>query len=286
MKKNSVHITNLLWRLHNIDVSRFDVSFLTRSFNKRMTETHCNSVEEYYSLLEQNKNEAEDFLHSLNISYSEFFRNSLTFSVLERIILPALIQKKKDTRHKEIRIWSAACASGQESYSLAMLLEELINSDSEKINYRIFATDQCESQVNDAWKGQYSADSLNNLNLKRVKQWFTKHGDIYTVKQELKKNIDFSVFDLLNEKLSSPPSSIFCDFDLVLCANLLFYYKPEFRKIILGKSTNSLANGGYLITGETERDILVRHNYHEVFPHSAIFQKGNKQKKMKIKKSQ
>lgn len=243
-----------------------------------MTETHCNSVEEYCSLLEQNKNEAEGFLNSLNISYSEFFRNSLTFSVLERIILPALILKKKDTRRKEIRIWSAACAAGQESYSLAMLLEEFINSDSEKINYLIFATDQCESLVNDAWEGQYSADSLNNLNLKRVKQWCTKHGDTYSVKQELKKNIDFSVFDLFSEQLSCPPASIFGDFDMVFCANLLFYYKPEFREIILEKTTTCLANGGFIITGETERDILIRHNYNEVFPQSAIFQNGNKWK--------
>ena len=275
MKKDSVHITNLLRRSHNIDVSRFDVSFLTRIFNKRITETHCNSVKEYCSLLEQNKNEAQDFLHSLNISYSEFFRNLLTFSVLERIILPALILKKKDTRRKEIRIWSAACAAGQESYSLAMLLEELINSDSEKINYRIFATDQCESLVNDAWKGQYSADSLNNLNLKRVKQWFTKHGDTYTVKQELKKNIDFSVFDLFSEQLSCPPASIFGDFDLMVCANLLFYYKNEDQKIILEKADKCLAKGGFIITGETERGILIRHNYHEVFPQSAIFQIKN-----------
>ena len=272
MKKDFVHITNLLRRLHNIDVSRFDVSFLTRSFNKRMTETHCHSVEEYCRLLEQNKNEAEDFLHSLNISYSEFFRNSLTFSVLERIILPVLILKKRGTRRKEIRIWTAACAAGQESYSLAMLLEELINNYSEKINYRIFATDQCESQVNEARNGHYSADSLNNLNLKRVKQWFTKHGDTYTVKQELKKNIDFSVFDLFSEQLTCPPASIFGDFDLMVCANLLFYYKNEDRKIILKKAGKCLAKGGFIITGETERDILIRHNYHEVFPQSAIFQ--------------
>ena len=275
MKKDSVHITNLLRHSHNIDVSRFDVSFLTRTFNKRITETHCNSVKEYCSLLEQNKNEAQDFLHSLSISYSEFFRNSLTFSVLERIILPALILKKKDARRKEIRIWSAACAACQESYSMAMLLEELINSDSEKINYRIFATDQCESLVNNAWEGQYSADSLNNLNLKRVKQWFTKHGDNYTVKQELKKNIDFSVFDLFSTQLSCPPASIFGDFDLMVCANLLFYYKNEDQKIILEKADKCLAKGGFIITGETERDILIRHNYHEVFPQSAIFQIKN-----------
>ena len=85
------------------------------------------------------------------------------------------------------------------------------------------------------------------------------------------KDIDFSVFDLFSEQLSSPPASIFGDFNLVICANLLFYYKHEFRKIILEKVGSCLAKGGYLVTGETERDILLRYNYHEIFPQSAIF---------------
>jgi chemotaxis methyl-accepting protein methylase len=83
------------------------------------------------------------------------------------------------------------------------------------------------------------------------------------------------VFDLFSEQLSCPPASIFGDFDLMVCANLLFYYKNEDRKIILKKAGKCLAKGGFIITGETERDILIRHNYHEVFPQSAIFQIKN-----------
>ena len=90
--------------------------------------------------------------------------------------------------------------------------------------------------------------------MKRAKQWFRKHYETYSVVKKLKKNIDFSVFDLFDDHLSCPPESIFGDFDIVFCANLLFYYKPEFRKIILEKTCNSLAKGGYLITGESERE--------------------------------
>jgi len=273
MKNDSIHITNLLKSLYDIDVSRYDVSFLNKSFNKRIAEVHCSSAEEYCTLLEQNKNEGQIFFDSLQISYSEFFRNPLTFSVLERIILPSIILNKKKIRNKEIRVWSAACASGQESYSLAMLFEELKTAGNNNLNYRIFATDSSESQIKEAGKGRYSIDAINNLNLKRIKQWFTKHVDSYTIKPELKEHIDFSVFDLFSGQFSSPPASIFGDFDLVVCANLLFYYKNEYRKIILEKTSNCIANGGYLITGETERDILMKHNYHEVFPQSAIFQK-------------
>jgi len=273
MKEKRNFFSDILLGSHNIDVSKYDDSFLIKSLQKRITETHCSSTEDYFNCVEQNKSEGDVLFNSLHISYSEIFRNPLTFSVLESIILPSLILKKKNTTRKEIRIWSAACVSGQEVYSLAMLMEELKSGDNDKPNYRIFATDLNESQINEARAGKYPDLALNNLNLKRVKQWFNKLGETYTIKPELKFNIDFSVFDLFDEQLICPPESIFGDFDLVFCSNLLFYYKEEYRKLILEKIGKCMKSGGYLVTGEVERDILLRHNYREVFPQSAIFQK-------------
>jgi chemotaxis protein methyltransferase CheR len=89
----------------------------------------------------------------------------------------------------------------------------------------------------------------------------------------LKNNIDFSVFDLLSGQFSCPPASIFGEFDIVVCANMLFYYKNKYRQAILEKTGNCMANAGYLVTGETERQILIDHNYSEAFPQSAIFRK-------------
>lgn len=274
--KNS-QITELLLKTHSVDISKFDETFLEKIIRKRITETLCNSEATYCTLLEQNEKEGKIFFDSLFINYSEFFRNSLTFSVLEKIILPTLISKKTKTKRKEIRIWSAACATGQETYSLAMLLKEYRNGDGEEIYFRIFATDYCETEINQAQKGVYSIEALNNLSLKRINQWFTKKGDSYSVKPELRENIDFSVFDLLSEEFSSPPTSIFGDFDLVVCANLFFYYKPSYRKKILEKTTQCLTKGGYLMTGETERSIVMQHNFEEVIPQSAIFRPPNPQ---------
>lgn len=269
MEKNK-QLAGLLLRLHGVDVSRYEKSFLDKSVRQRLDDNHCDSLEEYCVRLEQNEQESVKLLDSLKISYSEFFRNPLTFAVLEQIILPALVLKKRKSKRKEIRVWSAACAAGQEAYSLCMLLEEL-ETGGNGISYRIFATDQCESQVNDARNGCYQAEALNHLTLKRAGEWFTKTGGTYTVKPVLKKNIYFSGFDLFSEELCCPPESLFGDFDLVFCANLLFYYKNEYRKLILEKAEKCLADGGYLITGETEREILIRNNFREVFPESAIF---------------
>ena len=273
MKQKYTEIIDFLLRTQGVDVSKYDESFLEKAFQKRFTETNCNTGKAYYNYIEENERERNQFIESLNISYSEFFRNPLTFAVLDKNILPAIELSNKNNQRKEIRIWSAACASGQETYSLAILFEEHKNGDTEKNNFRIFATDQNELQIDKARIGQFPKSSLNKLTLKRFDQWFFQEGDTFSIKPELKINIDFSVFDLLHEQLSSPPASIFGDFDLVVCANLLFYYKPEYQKKIIHKTSNCLANGGYLITSETEREILLKYNYREVFPQSAIFQK-------------
>lgn len=273
MNETNKHITELFLQLHGMNVSKYDEIFLNKSLQKRVADMRYSSFDEYYTNLEQNVDEAKNFIESLQISHSEFFRNPLTFSVLERILLPSIALQKKRSPQKEIRIWSAACAAGQEAYSLAMLLEELKNGDCQKLSYRIFATDHCEKQVNQAQKGEYSLEALYNLNIKRIKHWFVRNDNTYAIISTLKENINFSVFDLFSEQLSSPPASIFGDFDIVICANLLFYYKPEYRKQILKKIGNSLAKEGFIIVGEAERDILMNDNWYEVFPQSGIFKK-------------
>jgi len=274
-KENATQIVNKLQSLCNSNISKYNVTFLDKALHHRIEETQNPSIESYLNYLQQNKGESAIFLNSLHNSFSQFFRNTFTFSILENLILPNLIQKKQGIKNKEVRIWSSACASGQEAYSLAILLEELKNGDGEKFNYRIIATDQCESQIKISEKGAYTEEALGNLPLKYLKQWFTKHNDIYTVKPALKKHITFSEFDLFNENLNSPHASIFGDFDLIVCANLLFYYNNECQKKILQKVINNMADEGYVVTGEVEREILTGFNFQEIFQKSAIFSRHN-----------
>ena len=271
MKSNHNHITELLKSLNRVDISLYDESFLNKSFQRRLAETHCETMYQYGILTEQSEDERENFLNCLHINYSLFFRNPLTFAVLEKILLPLILQEKIHPSRREIRIWSSACAGGEEAYSLAMVLQELKKITLEPFTYRIFATDRCCRAVDEAGKGIFFGDVINNVSFKRVKMWFAEDGPLYKVKEELRENIDFSVFDLLDEHLSSPPSSIFGGFDLVFCANLLFYYKKEYQKMILEKAGKASVKGGYLVTGETERDIVMNYNYQELYPQSCIF---------------
>lgn len=256
-----------------MDISMYDTSFLEKVINSRMAALSCETSEDYLLFLGNQHGESTKLLNQLSNSYSEFFRNPLTFAYLEQIVLPMLIGQKMNVGEKEIRIWSAACASGQEAYSIAILCDELIESTKSDIACRIFATDKSRKDLDNAQRGVYQLSSLNKVSLNRIQKYFTQQGENFTIDPKLKKSIYFSFFDLLAENGSCPPASIYGNFDLAFCSNLLFYYKPEYRQRILDKTLHCLALGGYMITGESEREIVKDNNLHEVFANSGIFQK-------------
>ncbi len=266
------NITEIFMNKYGMDISMFDESFLNKTILQRIGTTQCLDIADYSRFVGEDSKEAGLVLDLLRVSYSVFFRNPLTFSVLESIVLPEIIFRKRENKRKEIRIWSAACAGGHEPYSMAMILENL-KGQNDQFSYRIFGTDMDEVQITKAHKGEYSKESVGNIRKNQLDQWFTRSGSSYVVIPKLKKHCEFYVFNLLSTH-SSPPESIYGDFDLVLCTNILFYYKPAYRTIIMDKIRDSLAEDGLVITGEAERDILKAGNFKEAFPQSAIFRKN------------
>jgi chemotaxis methyl-accepting protein methylase len=256
-----------------LNLSVFDSSFLERIVSSRMASKSISNADIYLAKLLEDAEEPKELMRLLNNSYSEFFRNPLTFAYLEQIVLPAIFEKKRASHEKEIRIWSAACAGGQEAYSLAILCNELTQCKAEKVSCRIFATDHNADEIKNAQKGIYQLTSLGKVTFDRIQTYFTRKKNTFRVSSRLREIIDFSVFDLLSDHGSSPPASIYGNFDLVFCSNLLFYYTTDFQTTILEKIQNSMAPNGYLATGETEREILKGYNYREVFDYSCLFQK-------------
>ncbi|MDD4712730.1 MAG: protein-glutamate O-methyltransferase CheR [Bacteroidales bacterium] len=275
MNKRLKEITTFLLMNHGIDISFYEEDFLIRSLDKRLIATNTHSYKAYSDYLRADKKEIDFLANSLHISYSEFFRNPLTFSILEYLVLPSLLEKKKLGKEKEIRVWSAACASGQETYSFAMILDEIMDDFPTKFSYRIFATDINEKELSKARIGAYYPAALNNVTYKRFKKYFTKQDETYIIVPRLMENIDFSVFNLLTEKEDCPPVSIYGNFDFIFCSNVLFYYNTESQSCILERLSNSLAPGGLLITGDTERNIVKEHHFSEVYVGSGIFKKKN-----------
>jgi chemotaxis methyl-accepting protein methylase len=267
----SNHIAHLLLQTWGLDVFAYDETYLTKVLNKRIDETREDSFKSYCKLVEENRDEADILCNSLNNSYTELFRNSLTFSYLEHVVLPSLIEKKKNSGQKEIRIWSAACASGHEAYSIAMLCDELIHSFHCPLAIRIFATDNNTDELLKARQGSFNSNSISNISYKRCEQYLRREGDMYKLIPRIKEMVDISVFDLLSDENSCPPASIFGNFDIVFCSNILFYYKPEFRLKIIEKVKHCLADNAYFVTGEAEVNIVKKLKFKECFDGSAVF---------------
>lgn len=265
-------ILDILLINYGFDASVFEKTFFERSVQKRVADTGSISLGHYLETLFKDSDENKFLRRQLLNGFSEFFRNSLTFAVLEHFILSDYFLSPNPKR-SETRVWSAACAGGHEVYSIAILLEELIRKYNKALNYRIFATDQNTDSVVFAADGKYPTHALKKIPFHYLENWFTRHDDSYEINSKLKSRIDFSVFDLLDTKNLCPPACIFGDFDIIICANLLFYYDNNRQQQIIEKISRCLAEGGVLVTGEAERDIFLKNHWKEVYPRSAIFAK-------------
>jgi len=144
---------DLFIRDFGLDFSIYDRSFLEKSFQYRMSSTACADMDSYFQMLAVTPGELTLLLDQLDNSTSEFFRNPLSFALLEHLFLPRLIDEKQGGT--SIRIWSAGCASGPEPYSLAMLLDGLLNARNARFTYRIFATDRSEQELELARQGRF-----------------------------------------------------------------------------------------------------------------------------------
>jgi chemotaxis protein methyltransferase CheR len=264
-------IIALMREAHGHDLALFDDAFLAKSLQRRLASAGLAGWPAYLDRLAQDGAEAQVLFASLNIGYSEFFRDPLAFAWLEQVILPGLMQQSGPAG---LRVWSAGCAAGQEAGSIAILLDEQNAERGQPLPFRIFATDRVEAVLAEAREGIYDAASVQQLRLKHLHKYFTVAGDAYRISPALKAHVDFSVCDLLAEGSSSPVAAIYGDFDLVFCCNLLFYYRPEVRQRILDKIVRALRPGGYCVTGEAEREIVARQTgLYAVAPPAAVFQK-------------
>lgn len=272
MNNELSEIVKIMKSVYEKDISKYDDTFLKQATGKRCAATNARKISDYIIYLTNNAAEAQNLFGSLSITYTEFFRNSLTFAHLEQWILPGLFERKSKTN--ELRIWSAGCSSGQEAYSIAMLAENINAKRPQPFRYRIIATDISEATLAMAKRGEYSQEEIKYIRVKDLSEYFEKSKDMFKVCPGLKEHVSFSAYDLLDNLSSFPQESIFGNFDLVICSNLLFYYKPEYQSSILKKLIDSINEHGYLIMGEAEKHIAMKGNgLSAVAPPSAIFQK-------------
>ncbi len=276
MEKLQLSNTKDLQQLFKVHINQYDEGFLSKIISKRTQELNFNNEKLYVDFVQANQFEKEIFQDLLNINYSIFYRNSFTFNVLEYLIIPQLLLHKKYDSKKQIRIWSSACASGQEPYTLALVFENFKMSMNYKLNYHVFATDINQNQLKLAQNGVYRDHCLKNIPFSQFKKWFNEENNEFTIADQIKENVSYSIFDMLDQNTIAPPVSIFGDFDIIMCANVLYYYNEESRNKIFEKLISCGNKNSYFITSEVERDYFISKNFVEIYPQSAIFQNPNR----------
>jgi two-component system CheB/CheR fusion protein len=236
-------IFELVARSSGPDFTEYRTATLERRLEARMRRRGIADAEDYLRLLEKDCVELEALWSSWLIHVSGFFRDPGAFDVLADRGLGPLIASK--TPGEVLRIWVAGCATGEEAYSIAILMHELLERWDRPLAVRIMATDLSPSAVRHARAGWFPAHVSEQLSPARLARFFSAEGGGYRVRDELRWPIVFGNHDLL----SDPP---FKDLDLVSCRNLLIYWKPAAQERILREFYRVLRPGGLLLLGPME----------------------------------
>ena len=243
-------VAEVMFAHSGISAGRFDPGFRRRRINERTTACGLEDITSYVSLLKASPVERTALLNTFGIQVTEFFRNPEVFALLEAVLLPGLIQELAGRSRKNVRVWSVGCSSGEEAYSMAILLEKTMQNAA--LRGVVFGSDISESALEAARHATYRRDALHNVRLGTLENCFTSEDDGYRVRDDIRHMVHFSRADITAKECIHPRESIFSGYDIILCRNVLIYYRKDVRKRVVHNLKNSLSNGGYLILGESE----------------------------------
>ncbi len=241
-------ILRILRQKKEVDFTYYKQTTIIRRIQRRMALGKFEHARDYLDFLKENKAEQENLFNDLLISVTEFFREPKTLEYLQQFIIPELTERKNGP--KQIRIWVAGCATGEEAYSIAICFEEHLGElQMEKFirekRVQIFATDVSETAVNKARTGIYSKAELKNVSAGRLERFFTKLDGSYQVNKSIRDCCIFAQHNILKD----PP---FSKMDIVTCRNVLIYLEPVLQKRAFTIFNYALNEKGILILGKSE----------------------------------
>lgn len=253
MEKDLTPVLAFLHQTQGLDMPPGRYDALEQKIVRRMARCQVEDPDAFVALLQTREPLLHRLLDDLTVNVSRFFRNPLTFAFLGNYLLPRIIAEKSQSRNPGLRIWSAGCAAGEEPYSLAILVREILEKSESKPDVDIFATDISPGVLDRAAAGSYTPDQLREMPHGLVVKYFTQTDDRFILEPAIKKMVRFSRYDMMDTKTYVPPESVFGHFDLVSCRNLIIYFEPDRREIIFDKLYRALSPGGCLVLGKAER---------------------------------
>jgi chemotaxis protein methyltransferase CheR len=230
-----------------LDCEQYKENYLKRRIAVRLRATEAENYLEYLQVLRKNPEEYTKLLNELTINVTQFFRDADVYKRLREFVIPSLVEAKTNGGSRALRVWSAGCASGEEPYSMAMLIDEVLGAETSKWNVRVVGSDYDERSLRVAKAGIYRnlelPEHLNvSLYFKTVE---TPSGWEYAVREDTKNKVRFEKINLLE----------FCGqrrFDLVMCRNVLIYFGRVVQTKLIEALAGSIMGEGYLVLGKSE----------------------------------
>jgi two-component system, chemotaxis family, CheB/CheR fusion protein len=268
-KKNPQELRQLFGLLRTrtgVDFSLYKPGTLNRRIMRRMVLHKADDLAAYLHYLGKDPAELDGLFNDLLISVTGFFRDPALFQALQEDILPKLLQNR--AKDMPLRLWSCGCATGEEAYSLAMLVSEALEARRQDVPVQIFASDLNERGIEKARAGVYHENILLDVSPERLRRFFTKVNSHYQVKQVLRDKCVFARQNVVTD----PP---FSNLDVVTCRNVLIYLTPVLQRRVFPTFHYALRPGGYLLLGNSEN----------VGEHSDLFDLWDKKNRIYIKKT-
>lgn len=231
--------------LTTIDLNSYKEKQMKRRIDTLISKHKIVGYDKYVLALKNDKALFEEFVSYITINVSEFYRNPEQWKILDATVIPELISKFG----KNLKIWSAACSTGDEPYSLVMALSRHIPLN----QIKIFATDLDKQVIAKAKVGLYNEKSIASVPEEFKKKYFTKVGPSYKISDEIKARVEFKEHNLLKDAYPT-------DYHMIVCRNVLIYFTEEAKDEVFRKYSKALAKGGILFIGSTEQIM----NYREV----------------------
>ncbi len=262
-KSKYANIFALLETKYNINFNVYKMGTMSRRIQRRMQLSEISDIAAYLAYLQADPSGLQILYQDLLIGVTKFFRDKEAFAILKAQVIPALFSKRAK-QQEEIRIWINPCATGEEAYSVAILLKEYAEEQHVPFAVKIFASDVCPAFIKQAKKGCYSHQAVASVPKALLDKYFIKSAEHYQIIPEIKQKILFITHNVLND----PP---FTKMDLVCCRNLLIYINHQEQKHVTDMLRFSLNVGGFLFLGPSEGlvslmpDLIVKNQHWKIF---------------------
>jgi chemotaxis protein methyltransferase CheR len=219
---------------------------------KRLTTHKLFTYEEYFALLQSPAGRVElpALYESITINETYFFRTAQQFEVMEQVLLPEIIRARQERgeANPTIKIWSAAASSGEEAYTIAVVIAEKIKPLYPNVKFQIIGTDINNSVIETARSGVYKEYAVRNIPQELLKKYFTIEGNNYHLSPEIRSSVSFHHFNLFDDAAMNTVRGI----DVIFCCNVLIYFDVVSKKKVIENLYKSLDEGGYLFVGYSE----------------------------------